>query len=109
VEPVGPDLQPLRVARGAENPDPAAEGDQKLAPTAFAAHPREPRLQHAAIEKPLDGAPCPRPQPAVSWLELVLVNPDERLEVILDQPVERGLLRPARLVGARRQVLHAAG
>jgi len=107
VEPVGPNLEPFRMARRAQDPNFAAERDEKLGTAPLAPDPREPRLQNASIEKLLDRAPRLSPQPAAARLELVLVSIDEQFELALDQSVERGLLRSARLVGAWRRSLHA--
>jgi hypothetical protein len=103
VEPVGPDLEPLGVAGGAEKPRFATESDQELGPAVVAADAGEAALQEAAIEELLHRPPCGAPEPAVSGLELLLVHSLEVFEVIVDEAVEGALAGPARLVDAERR------
>jgi hypothetical protein len=89
LEPVGPDLEPFGVAAGTEIARLTTEGDQELGITVLADDASEAVVENAAIEELLDGALGCTAQAAVLGLELFLVDGHERLEVFLDEPVER--------------------
>lgn len=98
LEPVAPEGQALGVAGRTEVAALAAEGKQELGPAVAATHPREARLEQAAIEKLLDHLTDHRSPWTVAVLEALLAARDELCEVILNEPVERRGLGTARPV-----------
>jgi phosphate transport system permease protein len=60
----------------------------ELRPAALAHNPREALVEDATIQELLDGAARCGSKSTVRGLELLLVDPDDRVEVVLGEPVE---------------------
>ena len=89
LEPVGPDLELLGVAGGADDARLAAEGDEELGLAALTDDAGEALIENAAVEEALQGAPGGVTQAPVLGLEAFFVNADEGVEEIFDQAVQR--------------------